>query len=519
MRNKKTIYLVHPPLFERSYPGKAMGLDYIAGYLQDNGYKVRIMDVEIIGFDTYLEEIKNDKPDIIGITNLSIQNDDANFIAKITKEILPGSVIVKGGWHERFSYKITLQLHHDYVDFCAIGEGEELMFALCNSYYGGNLKEKKYNIRGLAFWENGEVVVSKTLSRNKNIDNFLPYRQYYHSNYNFDIFNYKKTAQIMSVRGCESNCTFCSESRMGNLEIQQSLYSLEKQLIELKKDGYEAIYFDDSTFTRDKNRTFEVTALLKKYNFIWGCNTRVDTLDEKIISNMSNSGCVYCFCGIESNSEEVLKGFGKTNDPVRYKQKAIEVYELFRKYNLPISAFLVFGGLKYNKVNGHSVESFDDIKDTLNFAINELNPDFISMNILRILPGLPIAFSPIYKPIRPMGKKIHGGFYDTKWYMINKTNDLRTTHDIYRAFEGKNSIAPPHMSPQFAYEILKHALDQVNQINFLRRKNNVKMLNLVVSKYFFNKYMTRNNGQYSIADFELIEDKKSPKLSDTFAEY
>jgi len=65
----------------------------------------------------------------------------------------------------------------------------------------------------------------------------------------------KATAQVMTQRGCLATCWFCSESQR---VVSRSVQSVARELDVIKDEGYEAVFFDDSTFTAlsDERRGF-----------------------------------------------------------------------------------------------------------------------------------------------------------------------------------------------------------------------------------------------------------------------
>ncbi len=497
------ILLINPSLSERTYHGKAMGLDYLATQLFSSNFDCRIFDSEIHNdFESVLESFK---PDIVGITNLSIQNDTANKIARKVKEFSRNIVVIKGGAHETFSYNYTMELHHDYVDFSIIGEGEETIKELCRCIANGTIDTEKFKIKGISFSHNNKPFFTGSREFSLNIDKYIPTRLNFDPSYNFDVFNFEKTAQVMTTRGCYSNCFFCSESSLSKIERHRSLESVEYELKTLRKEGYKAIYFDDSTFTRNRERTINICSLLKKYGFIWGCNTRVDCIDEQLIKIMKQSGCVYCFCGIESATEEVLRGLNKTTSPREYLIDAENVYNWFRKYDLPVSVFLIFGSAKLIKSGPHKSyvqETLDDFKKSVVFAINRLNPDFLSLSILRLLPGTPFASFKKFSFLSDLEYPIDGKYYDEKWYQQNEIIDRRNSHHIYKSFEGRFSINSK-VDPILAHEALQFVFELVNNNN-LHRDTQTK---IVLNDTLLNEYVKIMDGRYLLSPFKEIQPK------------
>jgi radical SAM superfamily enzyme YgiQ (UPF0313 family) len=516
------ILLINPPLPERTYPGKPMGLDYLAKVLLDNGQYVDVLDLDVVGIEKLRPILEKNGPRIVGITSLSIQNDLANKIAADVKDYDSSILVVKGGAHELFGYTTDLLLHHNCIDYAVVGEGESTFLELVNSYISRELEVERKHIQGLAYYNNGHIDYTGKVSLPSpaELNEIIPKRLFYDHTYDFDIFCYKKTAQVMTTRGCANACNFCMESKIGHTERARSISSVYSEIYELKNDGYEAIYFDDPTFTRDMDRVKKICEMFRKDfpDLVWGCNTRNDCLNEEAIAEMEHSGCVYIFTGFESAVPEVLLGLNKTHNPGHYLRNARLVYNRLRKSSIKSSVFLIFGGVrKSSSMNiiekmpsdnlGHidkaiyEPERFDDVKMSIDFAINELKPYYISMNILRLLPGSTFSEDERFRCIRPEGDtSIHSGYYDKDWYRSNKKVDIRTTHHIYRAFEGRGSIVPPQMTPEYCYRILEYAINSLNQFNSDKENN----CQLVVDKVFEEAYMIKKNGKYILAPFGKI---------------
>lgn len=521
------VLLVIPPLPERSYPGKFMGPDYLASALLRKGHNVKIIDLDVILMDIqdnnlpedilinqYIDILKDYTPDVIGITNLSLQNDIANFFAYLSKKVLKDTIIIKGGVHETVGWRYTLELHHNYVDACVIGEGENVIVEIAEACERKKWDEKKAEIKGLAYWD-GQKAVFNGPSSPVDINEIIPERLNFSSRYNFDVFNYKKTAQMMTMRGCPFNCNFCSESFLFKCENittmkgirMRNLESLEKELKKLKTEGYEAIYFDDSTFTiGGKKRVSDISQKLKEKGFIWGCNTRVDAISDEMIKEMKEAGCVYIFCGVESFVPEILLGINKTKNPKKYLSNVEEIYDSFNKNSISNNVFLIFGLLRKEGENYYVPEKWEDIEYCLEKAL-KLNSDYLSFNILRLLPGVPFSTCPEYEKVRPTGKNpVHAGHYDLKWYMLTSEKDLRSRHPIYRCFEGCGSVNSVFATPEYAYKIITKAIKLVNEKN--KREKSDSQTRIVIdpkAKEFVSEKQINGKIQYEIKKFAEIE--------------
>ncbi len=521
------VLLINPPLPERTYPGKAMGIDYLAKVLGDNNHNVDILDLDAPDSRELKVLLEKFKPCIVGLTNLSIQNDLANEIAHKVKTFDRSILVVKGGTHEIFGFPTTLTYNKEYIDYVVVGEGEKSFPALVNAYAFGDLEIRRKSIPGLAYCESGRIRYTgkTTFCSATELNELIPKRLYHSSYYDFDIFNKRKTAQMMTSRGCANSCNFCMESRMGHTERSRSLSSIYSEVYKLRNKGYEAIYFDDSTFTRDKNRVEKICELFREEfpDMIWACNTRIDCLDENLITCMERSGCVYMFTGFESAVPAVLVGLNKTHNPRAYLRNSELIYNKLARSSIQSSVFLIFGAAKrtlaplhkgklekkiYVSIDGehHSrtfePECFEDVKTSIDFAVYKLKPQYLSMNVLRLLPGSPFSEDECFSCIRPHGDIVHAGHYDKRWYQEHDKVDIRTRHHIYRAFEGRGSVVPPQMTPDYCYSILEYAVNAVNS-------NKSVNCRLVVDKAFEDTYMEHRNGKYRLVPFREIAENGS----------
>jgi radical SAM superfamily enzyme YgiQ (UPF0313 family) len=72
------------------------------------------------------------------------------------------------------------------------------------------------------------------------------------------------------------------------------------------------------------------------------CQTRIDTLDEEIVSALKDAGCFHISLAIESGSEEVRISLLKK--PIK-KEQIMNAFGLAKKYNLK-TYIVILGFLK-----------------------------------------------------------------------------------------------------------------------------------------------------------------------------
>lgn len=363
-----------------------LGLLSIAGVLKRENYNVEIYDTKVSG-NIYINSniihfgdnwnivdrrIREYNPDIVGISNLfSSQWTNALKIAQITKEIDKGILTIVGGPHA--SVKPDDFLKDGYVDFVVLGEGEYTIIDLL-----GQLKEKKSDfreIKGIAFRENGQIIVNERREFIKDLD-ALPFPAYEL----VDVENYfllqkkgfgsrplgagERAVSLFTSRGCPYKCVFCSINLSLGKKFRAHSAGYVLNLIEMliKKYQVNFIHFEDDNFTFNKVRFNNIMdgILTKKIKIKWGTpnGVRADTLnDEDLLFKMKSAGCAYLNIGIESGDQKIL-------DTVINKQLDLDVVisiaQKCHKLNIRLSAFFVVG---------FPGETIQNIKNTLKFAL------------------------------------------------------------------------------------------------------------------------------------------------------
>src|SRR5262245_51955222 len=79
----------------------ALGIDYIAAVLEENGVGVEIVPSHVLNlsWDDIYRKVETDKPDVVGITTTT-ENRFLGFkLAEVAKEAHPGTFVVLGGPH------------------------------------------------------------------------------------------------------------------------------------------------------------------------------------------------------------------------------------------------------------------------------------------------------------------------------------------------------------------------------------------------------------------------------------
>jgi radical SAM superfamily enzyme YgiQ (UPF0313 family) len=180
------------------------------------------------------------------------------------------------------------------------------------------------SIRGLAWRRQGEVKLNP--DRNFIPDlNELPLPR--HDMLPLD--NYRMPlikgpyAFIVPSRGCPAGCKYCIKHVSYNYAVRlRTAENILAELWSLKKLGVNNVMMYADLFTVNREQVISICQAMieEKIDMQWMCNSRVDYVDEEMLSLMGQAGCHMISWGIESGSEEVLKRARKGANPAKAEQ-------------------------------------------------------------------------------------------------------------------------------------------------------------------------------------------------------
>ncbi|MCM8784515.1 MAG: B12-binding domain-containing radical SAM protein [Candidatus Omnitrophica bacterium] len=403
------ILLIQPPLSGNlesitESVVEPLGLAYIAGVLEEEGYSVKILDCHAEGIDEleYLgnaiyrrgiseEKIKEYlyrlKPDIVGISCMfSAYAYDSLRVAELVKECLPDTLIVLGG--VGCSANSEYLLKHSCADVAVIGEGEITFLEIVKNL------EKKYpikNILGTAIKLNGKIIknISRPLIEDLDILPFparhlLPMEKYFEiqkrgkGTYKYYLRN--PLSHIITSRGCPFNCSFCAVSTIWGRSYR--IRSPEQVILEIedlvRNYKIKELAFWDDNISLDKERFIKLCHLLKKekLNLTWQTPNGIAfwNLDPPLLKLMKESGYYRATFAIESGSSQTLAKY--VDKPIDFKKAK----ELIRVCNrLGIWTYGVF-------IIGFPDEKLSQIKETA-YLIRSLGFDFVAIFIAQPYVG------------------------------------------------------------------------------------------------------------------------------------
>lgn len=291
----------------------SLGLLYIASYIDASGYKVRILDGELIRENKLIEETISITPDIIGITSTTFSFSNASKLVTDLRRLFPESLILMGGSHPSALPAETLKKNKS-IDGVIVGEGEETLLEIIQ-------KQDTDKIEGLVWRRdlNNAPVINRMRDKVANLDKYnlnWDLLEDFPDRYNpsFQSRNHKSGSLIVS-RGCFYNCSFCTSTKLSGLSVRfHSPDYVINLMIQLdKKYGIKDFYFHDDYFPvrRKWIREFCTRLIETGKNYSWSCASRVEVLTDEILGLMKKSGCRQIGVGVESGSQRVLDRISK----------------------------------------------------------------------------------------------------------------------------------------------------------------------------------------------------------------
>ena len=371
MKTKK-ILLLNPANFNESWgPLKAggginapMGLLYLSAILKKNGYEVIFLDANIHNMraDEVADYIKQEKPDIVGITCVTATFNYAKEYCKVIKSVSDKILIVVGGPHITAANECIME--SDYIDMGVYGEGEYTMLELVNNFNRstGSI-ENIQNIKGLIFKNTGKCAVNPPRELIQNLDE-LPLPDYKMlgdiRKYRIQIDAYRRfpIGTMITSRGCPYQCIFCDRNTFGTRYREHSPERIFEEIKILYYElGCKEIKFLDDMFTLKKERMEKLCDMIINgdMDFTWSCSLRADFLFEDMLKKMKSSGLWMVNVGIESGNQEILKNIKKSLS-LETVRKTVTIAN---KTGIKVRAFFILG---------HPGETKQTMRDTLDFA-------------------------------------------------------------------------------------------------------------------------------------------------------
>lgn len=364
-----------------------LGVIYLATILDKAGYQAKVIDAEALGlsWESLSQKVKEENPDIIGITATTLGMPALYKTAEICQEALPDVKIMVGGFGPTLEPEKTLE-HCPAIKLVGLNECEDNIIEIVKAL-AQNCDLSK--VRGIVYRkENGGYIRTEPQKLIEDLDtiplpnyellepDFLSYSGVHGGYKDIEFPN----AVIMGSRGCPHRCTFCCNAQ------KRPRFRSAKNIadeIELYKNKYhiKSVQMYDNEFigmTANENQWVNEVCdeIIKRglndlgYIVQGRCNKFIEL---ETLKKMRQAGVRWIWWGVESGSQKIL-------DRIK---KDIKVEDVYRAFGLAKQAGIY--SLMFLMV-GFPDETGEDIKNTAKM-IKKIKPEGVRVHITTPLPG------------------------------------------------------------------------------------------------------------------------------------
>ena len=304
------------------------------------------------------------KPDVVGITSMSIEAQSTHKLAERIKDNLPSCFLVIGGAYASSSPDWCLQSPG--IDCVVKGEGEVSFLELIEHL---EKNEDISSVKGISYKKDEAIITTPSREFICNLDE-LPFpdldsiniEKYFQAIYGFSqnvVQKFKRAIPVFTTRGCPYRCTFCHEV-FGKIYRKHSPeYVINYLKFLVTKYGVQEIQIVDDCFNFDMDRAKQICRLIIKHKVkivvSFPNGIRADYIDEEMLDLFKEIGVFRIAFGIESGNKAVQKRIKKELDLAKAEENIKKA--AIRGFHL--SAYFIIG------LPG---ETEENIWDTINYA-------------------------------------------------------------------------------------------------------------------------------------------------------
>lgn len=350
------------------------GLSMLGACTRQAGFQVDLIDLRALeGWDHLRSELLSRKPDVAGLTMMSVDYNPVMRSIDIVKEVLPEAVTVVGGPHPTLATEEVVE--NPKVDYIVTHEGEITFVELLRKLQNGErcervMKGQKPDLDSLPFGDR---------------DLFL--NEWRKAGYTLDTPEIPMGdlpgpfVTIIAGRGCMYNCSFCQPAERRLFEGKVRRRSVANVIEELKylreKYRFKSLLIHDDCLTEDRSWVVEFCEAYRANGFDqpFFCQSRADIIvkHQDMVKLMRDAGLRGMLIGFESGSQRMLKFLRKGTTV----EQNLEAGRICHRLGIQIWA---------NYMLGLPTETRDEIMETVRM-LKEIDPDYYSPAFYTPHPG------------------------------------------------------------------------------------------------------------------------------------
>jgi anaerobic magnesium-protoporphyrin IX monomethyl ester cyclase len=366
------------------------------------------------GLERYIESAE---PSMVLTSGFTTNAYTCARTCEIAKTVSEDIVTIVGGIHFSFTPDESL-LNYPEIDYIVRGEGELTIVDLIKTLQH---KGKISDVQGISYRKNNTIIHTPGRPFIENLDT-LPYPAYHLVEKNLKRYHFTMMAGrntrfmiLEGARGCEHQCSFCTQwNHWGSRWRTKSPKRIANE-IEFLHDTYGGVFlwFADDHMrlsSRGKQLYEELRQKPCKDHVMLFFQARIDDIAQHpdLIEKLREVGTYWILCGVETDSQEILKEYKKGIKT----QDAYQAMKIMNQNDIFSQAMFVIGARK------DTHESIERLRE----YSNELTPDIAIYTALTPFPGT------IYYEIA----KKNGWIEDTNYSNYDMAHAIMPTDTLTR---------------------------------------------------------------------------------------
>ena len=316
----------------------------LSAYLKAFGHSVTVIESTAFSPEQFRSFVGSGNFGLVGIPSWTLSILKTYTTAKTIKEASPGSKVVIGGVHATVMPERTLR-ECPHADYVIVGEGEKALHGLADYLASPGADISK--VPSLYYRGRNEQSIRHNPKSDFLCPEELPFPDYEGAGIDYFrcyIPHVKRdpTYQLVVNRGCPFHCAFCNAFEVHGHKVRSKpVGAIIEELAYLRdRWGARGFYFQDSTFTFNKKWTYDFCeAYGKRLGLPWSCYTRVDQIDNDLITAMKASGCWQIGFGFESANDRMLESMNKRTTV----DQNLAALRLCKKHDISVIASFILG--------------------------------------------------------------------------------------------------------------------------------------------------------------------------------